>query len=213
MATFEESFVYPLYLLLIAAGASVGIGTWLSHWLESRRMEREIEVENRRKELEIKVDLASKMFEVISYQEANSNASVDRRKKTFDDDLEDYYKNVRKWYMDVNIISSKLEAYFAETTIRETWEKYYIALLNYSNASADYFYEDITGERKNILKDRLEQIREYFSKDTNDMEIDWNRLTTDITYDEEQWRRVGYLISRRGDEIAREVLKLPIKAF
>lgn len=51
MATFEESFVYPLYLLLIGAGASVGIGTWLSHWLE-----------NRRKELEIKVDLASKMF-------------------------------------------------------------------------------------------------------------------------------------------------------
>lgn len=102
--------------------------------------------------------------------------------------------------MDVNIISSKLEAYFAETKIRERWEKYYITLLNYSNASADYFYENDTGERENILKGRLEQIIEYFSKDTNDMDIDWNGLTTDITYDEEQWRRVGYLISRRGDE-------------
>jgi hypothetical protein len=72
MATFEESFLYPLALLLIGAGLSGGLVTWLSHWLENRRKEREIKVEHDRKKLEIKVDIASKMAEEIADRFGNA---------------------------------------------------------------------------------------------------------------------------------------------
>jgi hypothetical protein len=60
MAAFEESFLYPLVLLLIGAGVSGALVTWFTHWLENRRKEREFDVEKRRIELEIKVDIGSK---------------------------------------------------------------------------------------------------------------------------------------------------------
>ena len=56
MATFEEGFLYPLYLLLIGASVSGLAVALFIHWLESRRKKREmneeageIEVQNRRK--------------------------------------------------------------------------------------------------------------------------------------------------------------------
>ena len=49
MATFEEGFLYPLYLLLIGAGVSGGAVALFSHWLEIRRKKRDEEVEDRRK--------------------------------------------------------------------------------------------------------------------------------------------------------------------
>jgi hypothetical protein len=56
MATFEEVLVHPLFLLLIGAGISGGLVTWLTRWLE-----------NRRKELEIKVDIASSLYSKIRH--------------------------------------------------------------------------------------------------------------------------------------------------
>jgi hypothetical protein len=41
MATFEESFLYPLYLLLIGAGVSGVAVAFLSHLLENHRKKRE----------------------------------------------------------------------------------------------------------------------------------------------------------------------------
>src|SRR5215216_5048456 len=85
MATFEESFLYPLVLLLIGAGLSGGLVTLLSHELEKRRKEREIEVEHNRKKLEIKVDIASKMSEAMAYQLSDIIILFGRKKKTLDD--------------------------------------------------------------------------------------------------------------------------------
>src|SRR5215216_2465278 len=57
MATFEESFLYPLVLLLIGAGLTSLLIPWFTkRW------------EDRKKELEIKVDIASKIAEVMAFQ-------------------------------------------------------------------------------------------------------------------------------------------------
>jgi len=70
MATFEETFVYPLILLLIGAGVSGVLVAWLTNrW------------QNHRKELEIKVDIASKIAEAVGNHLANTNIIVNRHKK------------------------------------------------------------------------------------------------------------------------------------
>jgi hypothetical protein len=92
MATFEESFLYPLILLLVGAGVSGVLVAWLTNRWQDRRTEREnkledcrkkreIEVENNRKRLEIKVDIASKIAEALAYQIATENIHIDREKK------------------------------------------------------------------------------------------------------------------------------------
>jgi hypothetical protein len=210
MATFEESFLYPLILLLVGAGVSGLLVAWLTNRWQDRRREREIEVEHRRKELEIKVDIASKISEAIAYQDANSIASTISKKETLTPGEKDaYYENTKKWYIDVSIISSKLESYFSDSDIRKRWENYFAVLLAFSNSSFQYFYED-PGGQKDALRGNLERIRKYFSD--ND-QLDWNHLTTEMTYDEPMWDKVGKLVMQRGDEIIRDVLKHPIKVF
>jgi hypothetical protein len=212
LATFEEGFLYPFYLLLIGGLVSVGLGTWLAHWLESRRKKREIEVENRRKELEIKVDITSKMTEAIAYQKANALISTDRKIKVRkeDDKIAATGENLRNWYVEVNIISSKLQTYFPEICIRDKWEGYYLILLAFTNVSRDYFFEDSTDDQKRGFQNRLKIIRDYFP---DHEEINWDRFTTETTFDRDLWGDVGNLIFRRGDEIVKEVLKLPIKVL
>src|SRR5688500_6050434 len=68
----SQFFEHPLILLLAGGGISVGLGTWLTHWFEDRRKEREIKVEHDRKELETKVDLLSKMAEEITNRYGNA---------------------------------------------------------------------------------------------------------------------------------------------
>jgi hypothetical protein len=214
VATFDEAFLYPLYLLLIGAVASVGLGTWLTHWLENRRKKREIEVDNRRKEMEIKVDIVSKMTDVIAYQKANALISIDRKieVRKEDDEIAATGVNLRKWYVDANIISSKLQTYFPETGLREKWEWYYLILLAFTNVSRDYFLEHTADEHNRGFKHRLESIRDYFSNE-KEVVVDWSRFTTQMTFDKELWGDVGNLILKRGDEIVRDVLKSHIRAF
>jgi hypothetical protein len=76
MASFEESFLYLLILLLVGAGVtSQLIPRFTKRW-EDRRKEREIEVEDCRKEVDIKVDITSKMAEAIAHQMASASASI-----------------------------------------------------------------------------------------------------------------------------------------
>ena len=70
MATFEESFLYPLILLLVGAG----ITSLLIPWFTKRW-------EDRKKELEIKVDIASRMAEAIGTNWATYRSCLTAEKK------------------------------------------------------------------------------------------------------------------------------------
>jgi hypothetical protein len=152
------------------------------------------------------------MTEVIAYQKANALISTDRKIKVRkeDDKIAATGENLRNWYVDVNIISSKLKSYFPEISIRDKWEGYYLILLAFTNVSRDYFFEDSTDDQKRGFQNRLKIIRDYFP---DDKEIDWDRFTTQMTFDKELWGDVGNLISKKGDEIVRDILKSPIRAF
>ncbi len=59
------------------------------------------------------------MFEVIAYQKINAIISIDRKIKVRTEDYENSAtgENLRKWYVDANTISSKLQTYYPETTL------------------------------------------------------------------------------------------------
>jgi hypothetical protein len=198
MATLEEGLIYPLILLLIGAGISGGLVTWLTNrW------------QNNRKELEIKVDIVSKMAEAMALQDANAFIYYLRKKKTLTDtEIDAYFADVKRWHTDTRIVGSKLQAYFPEEDIRKRWEKYCDLLAGYSSASRQYFYE--YKEREEKLKVNLESIRDFFSGDTR---VDWNQLISKLNFDKNEWNKVAVLVSERGDELVKQVLKLPIKVF
>lgn len=208
MATFEEGFLYPLILLLVGAGVSGVLVSWLTNrW------------QDRRKELEIKVDIASKMAEAVGYYIANALILTYRQNFTVADE-DAYYESMRKWYIDVNIISSKLDTYFPQTDIRNRWEGYYDVLVAFNEATRYYFYESPSEEQKNDLKLQLENIRKYFKE--NNMHIDqknnkdlhwWNRLTTEMRYNDDLWTKVANQVYAQSNKIIKDVLKLPMKVF
>jgi hypothetical protein len=209
MATFEESFLYPLVLLLVGAGVSGGLVAWLTNRWEDRRKEREFAVENRRKELEIKVDIASRMAEAIGYQIANAMTVAHEAKVEFTAaQWHTLYENHKKYFADTNIIRSKLETYFSGAGVNERWDCYIPVLMSLDLASAQYFLKPRSEKEEFNLKFSLELIRNYFSDDSR---INWDRLTTD--YDEHLWQEITSLVSEQGDEIIKDVLNLPIKVF
>jgi hypothetical protein len=211
MATFEESFLYPLVLLLVGAGLSGGLVTWLSHSLEKSRKEREIEVEKGRKEMEIKVGIVSRMAEVIASQLANAMLAVQRGKKAFTAaEIDVYYENIRKYYVDFTIIESQLVSYFSGTGLSNRWGNYCHYLQEFSNASRLYFLEDRSDQQNAELKVSLAEIRDYLS---DVKQVDWNRFTTQMTFDSKQWYIVAVLMANRGGGMFKDVLKLPITAF
>jgi hypothetical protein len=208
MATFVESFI----LLSIGAVISFFLGSWLTNrW------------QDRRKELEIKVDVTSKMTEVLAYTMANSILSAQRKinhSNAAKIDAEDD-ESLRKFYVDVNVIRSKLASYFSEPKILEEWKKYYEALLAFRYLSKVYSFENTTDEEKNDLKKRLDATRKYFS-DHKETErnyfsgrggIDWNHFTTQMKFDKNLWGDVANLFSYRSIEIEKEVFNLPVKVF
>jgi hypothetical protein len=242
MATFEESFVYPLILLLVGAGVSGVLVAWLTNMWQDRRTEREnkledrrkqleneledrrqrqqndledlrkkreVEVEDHRKELEIRVDIVSKMSEFVADMLSNAAIYYDRKIRTFDATAEKASsESFQESYTDAYTIRSKLESYFPGADIKQRWERYFPVLGYFSSAASLFFLENPTDEQRNNLEEYLKRIRKYFS---DDKQINWDRLTTEITYDINQWYAIMRLIRERGDEITKDILKLPMK--
>jgi hypothetical protein len=211
LADIPVALQHPLILLLIGAGVSGLLVAWLTNRWEDRRKEREIKVENHRKELEIKADIASKMSEIMAIQTANTYTSISRKKTTFTEPEKDAaFKDLNRWYIDINVVNSKLQIYFAEPAIKTKWERHCAALLDFSNASRNYFLEDNSGEAKKKLKTNLEEIKIHYS---DNKKIDWVRFTTKMDYDDKLWTDVSNMLGERGEEVIRDVLKLPVKVF
>jgi hypothetical protein len=70
--------------------------------------------------------------------------------------------------------------------------------------------KDPSEDEKSSSKSNLEEIRDYFS---DNKEINWDRLTTDMTYDDDQWTEISSLFWGRAYTMIKDVLKLPIKVF
>jgi hypothetical protein len=217
MATPEGVFADPNYILTLIIGFISGavvamLGAWSNHFFAIRRMNDEYKLKKRDKELGIKVELNSKMTEIINYTIASSLLSTQRRitgsnseKIKVEDD-----ENFKKFLVDANAISLKLGAYFAETDIREKWTQYHKVLLAFRYLSKDYSFDHTTKDQIEGFKFRRETLRKYFS---NHDEIDWDRFTTQETFDEELWVNVAQLVSNKGYEIINEVSNLHIKDY
>jgi hypothetical protein len=216
--------VLTLIVGVVSAVLGVVLGAWLSHFFAKRRMNDENEVKKRNKEQEIKDDVTSKMTEVISYTMTNSLLSTQRmimdsnsEKIKAEDD-----ESFRKFQVDVNAISLKLESYFSEPEIKKKWVRYHQALLAFRYFSKDYSFEHTTEQQKNGFKFCLEAVKKYFSdhkeierKYFSDQEkkINWDHLTTEMAFDKQLWGNLANLFWYRGNEIIKEVSNLPIKDF
>jgi hypothetical protein len=216
MATFDESFLYPLILLLVGGGISVGLGTWLTHWLENRREKRETEVENHRKELEIKVELATRMGEVSANTLGEALIAADIAKEEYSEaDWGKMYENITKWLGEANIIRSKLQSYYEDAGLAKAWFTYWSTVNLYYQASINYFQK--RSRSKEDLKGQLKLIRDYFSQqgeyiDENGNSIKpWENLT--IIYEESQWHTIYEILMATGEKIIKDVLMTRIKVF
>jgi type I restriction-modification system DNA methylase subunit len=193
MATFEESFLYLLILLLIGAGVSGVLVAWLTNlW------------QNHRKKLEIKANIASKIDEVVGSVEAKIFFSSRRQEpiSNIDEVLE-------KYYVDAYIVDSMLESYYSSKTgIIKEWTTFFTDYLAFIEATSLYFVKDPTEHEKSLLERDLNDIKRAFP---DNKEI--NALTTDMPFDDELWRKIGNLHVTRAAKVVLDVLKLPIKVF
>jgi hypothetical protein len=183
MVTIEQKsafLAHPFVLVLVGVAVSSIPLALLTHWLENRRKKQEIAVEHDKKELEIKVDIVSKMAEVIRTLMGESIFSKKGTKDTLTDaDEEALLETLRKFTIDVHIISIKLESYISGTDIRERRGDYFIILISYSLASLAYTLKDPTTSTRweNSLKVHIDSIRKYFP---NSKTMDWDRLMKEM---------------------------------
>jgi hypothetical protein len=204
MVTLEQISValeHPLVLLLIGAGVSGVLVAWLTNrW------------DDHKKKLEIKMDIASKMAEYMSNLHVNAQVSINVKKDTFTDaDRDTRFQNARKYLVDSRIIKIELENYFSDAGIDQRWQAHALALYSFSMASIYYFLKDPSEDEKRRLENSLTKIRAYFPDD--DKTVDWDRLTTDMTYDKDLWDNVSHLLEQQGDQIIKDVLKHRNKIF
>jgi CRISPR/Cas system-associated endonuclease/helicase Cas3 len=228
MVTFEESFLYPLILLLIGAGVSGVLVAWLTNRWQDRRREREIEIENRRqkqqndledlrkereieverkrKELEIKVDILSKITEAYGSVQAKIVLSTQRREpiSNIDEVLE-------KFVVDGSMVFNMLLTYYSsEADISEKWTDFFTSYVPFIDATSLYFVKDPTEDEESSLKRDLDAIKSYF---TDNKEINWAALTADMPYDYELWLKINDLYGVQVADLLTDVLMLSIKVF
>jgi hypothetical protein len=119
-----------------------------------------------------------------------------------------YWEKDTEWYADVHAIEARLQLYYPDTEIADKWTQYWSVLYGVKGASASYFDQHSDPESKKKLDSQLRIIKKYFS---NDRSIIGDKLTA--TYDEALWRDVILKVRRRGYEIIKDVMNLPIKEF
>jgi hypothetical protein len=215
MATFEESFLHPLYLLLVGSGVlgvAVALLTYIlegrrkkqqndledrrqkqQNDLEDLRKDREIEVDRKRKELEIKVDIVSKILEVYGSAAAKPFLSRMRGKpiSNIDEVLE-------KFCVGAYIVDSMLDSYYSsKPDILDRWGDFFFSYVAFLDATSLYIVKDRTDrteDKKNSLDGDLNKIKKYLKKYFSDnKEIDLYRLTAGKDYDPELWGKIDGL--------------------
>jgi hypothetical protein len=222
MATFEESFLYPLILLLIGSGVLGVAVALLTYFLEDRRNKQQNKLEDLRKKREIKVGIASKMLEVYGSVAAKTFLSRMRREpiSNIDEVLE-------KFCVGAYIVDSMLDSHYSsKTAILDRWQDFFDGFVPFTDATSLYFVKDRTEDKKS-LEDDLNKIKKYFSVNkeinsdrlTADKPIDpklWKEirnLTKDKPYDDELWKEIDDLYWNRVSKIYKDVLELDIKVF
>ena len=150
MAAFEESFLYPLILLLIGAGVSGVIVSWLTNrW------------HNHRKALESKVDIVSKMSEAIGHHMANVSTASEVMKTSSRQVEGAFYENLNKLFVDSAIIESNIESYFPGKDVKGKWISYVNVLMSFYYVTVYYFFKDRREDEEKGLRAELESVRNY----------------------------------------------------
>jgi hypothetical protein len=217
MATFEESFVYPLILLGIGAGITIGVSNLLIPKFAERS-------ETRKKELEIKVDITSKMAEIMG-SAIGPSFFIYLRKKIISTpaEKEAVDEAVKKIVTDAYKVDAMLTSYSSEEKIIKAWRDYEGVIVAFRSASSLYFNENRSGDAKGSLVNDFRLIEKYFSDNnlpdfSDDIKKKWERLTTDETCDSELWTfdynlwsEVTWKLSDQGDKIRADFLNSRIK--
>jgi hypothetical protein len=215
--------------LLIGVALSGGLVTWLSHWLENRRKEREImmqdfwrrrdiEVENRRKEHEIKVDIVSKMDETAMGQlsKALSLTSKPNQKKVLDQkDAET--ENIKNWYfLEAKRIYSELNTYFPGTNLDVKWDAYARALMLFNMALFSYLLWSNQQDKgkQDMVKPFTEPLCQYIKKwslnEKNDNDL-ITQITSNFNTDSDLVSNVIAMFFARGEYMKRNIMEARIE--
>ena len=210
MATFEETFLYPLVLLLVGAGVSGVLVAWLTNMWQ-----------NHRKELEIKADIVSKMAE-INGSALGQSFFFYLRDKTIPTpaEKEAVDEAVKKIVTDAYKVDALLTSYSFEKKIIKAWRAYEEVIVAFRLASSLYFNKDRSDAEKGYLLNALWSIKKYFSDNKmpdfsdDDIKEKWERLTTEKTFHSELrtldynlWGKVTWKLSDQSDKITADFLK------
>jgi hypothetical protein len=199
--TFQESFLYPLFLLVIGALISgVLVAKLTNKW------------ENNKKKLEIKVDIVSKIDETIMHQIGKAVLLVSQKKKSLiENERNAHLEHIHKWYtLEAKGIESKLDTYFPETNLNDRWNRYAHALIPFENLLLVYLFE--SDPHRTRMNPYLNEIIEYIQSTRNKAYGDLvrnlssnfnNALVSDII-------AMFYV---EGDNMKRNIMKTPIKLF
>ena len=192
--TLYEWLAHPLLLLIIGALISALLVPWLTQrW------------QNHQKKLELKSDLVSQISEsVVNIVMAVLYAVLGTKSLT----PEKYDEAFRDWQIRQAVIGSQIRAYFPRE-IGDEWGAYSKIVTN--------FYELSGADNVPFVKERLGEIRKYFSKS----KVDWDTLAipylrcqpAERTKYQEAWDPLKEELLKKKDEVVEHILKSRISAF
>jgi hypothetical protein len=219
----ENEFLYPLVLLIVGGGISLGLGTWLpNRW------------QNNKKKLEIKVEIVSIMDETIMVQIRKAvllsakgkkqllkiqTAEIEKQTAEIKNQRVDterqraHVENISDWYMlKAKAIESKLGTYFPDTNLKGRWDSYALALTSLISALIIGMFEDDPDEDKKKIEPLLKGLSQYFKSSGNKAHGD---LATKITsnYNTELVGKIIGAFYAEAESIKKDIMKAPIKIF
>jgi len=213
--SFEENFLYPLYLLLIGGAITGGLIPAFNRLAQKRQ--REIEIlrhekqldidrkrEDRHKSLEIKADLVRTISEIygisvdIMYR---TSVDIQEGKKTTQSLLTPELKN--KLFKDRTVARSLVTAYFNKKKIDLDFAFYDQVL------GALMFLFDGTDTGLHLNKDDLQVLKDYFK---GKIDVNWDELNQGKNA-VESWNKISSIIGSIKDNIILQIFNEKITVF
>jgi len=206
-----EFFQHPLVLLLAGAIISgVLIPFFTKNW------------QNHQKSLDIKNDLVTEISKTVTTMMINVQYFLEDTKKRSDEEKiveqQKYNDDYKNWTIAIDIITSRLEAYFPTQNITQHWKKY-TAIIN-----DVYALSTIDEELKR--KDKINKIEEHLNttkSETMTDQINWNMLKNRENFIEEDgvlseeyldnWWKLKKSILNAKNPIIQDIIKKPIQGF
>ena len=207
--SFEENFLYPLILILIA-GLITGILIPTYNRMTEKRqkaleilrhekqLELDIKREDHQKELEIKSEIVKKISEIHATAVVSVYGML--KEKPIRQLVNETYLN---WFREKNVTTSQMEAYFGKSEISDKWDKFSDALGKFWGI----FHIILTGDT--FHEKDFQELKTYFE---GKADINWNEFGKgkDMVL---AWTELNKVIANIKDEIIQNILKEKVTAF